>query len=513
MNTDRLEHVDFISFIDQIKVEKIGYFRGSYDEAYKLLNKVVLDKDLSSTIYINRTQKQSINYVVKGKGFVFAIKLFQINNALPTFFMSSEESHYDVLFLYDDTQVNFNITNEIKTCLINVFEMFNAKEIEQINNLNPLLSNLAEQYLLDNICLEDVVIVIREHLLLEKLNLVRALLKLGVKAHNCIFVAKDDKTLYVDRVSAYLSAKGIKVIKSQQITEPIIAEISRRYFEKKVIVLDDGGDMIVALNEIAALSRMELFPIETTSKGSLLIQTKCSDLHFIDLANSSIKINQSKNIAISSVIRMRDILRHKKLSNEYCHVIGYGKIGRWIALLLREIGVKVTISEIAPKLRNMATLDGFDVFSSVKDGLAFREHKFVVGCSGSQAVSEQEIKYFPDEMYLVTVSSQDFKGLIQYLRKNAEIDVLEGIGDLYQISKKKIFMIAHGHAINLHLSEGVSEPEYDDFTSLMFKTVIEIGKGIMANKVVDLATFDVESQCESIQLIQKEWSNEGISNA
>lgn len=272
MNIDRLEQVDFINIIDQIKVEKIGCFRGSYEDAYRLVKKVSLDKDPSSKIYINRTQERSINCVVKGRGFVFAIKFFEINNALPSFFMSSEESNYDVLFLYDDTQLSLNITNEVRSELINAFEMFNDKEIEQINNLNPLLSNLTEQYLLDNICLEDIVIVIREHLLLEKLNLVLALMKLGMKSYNCIFVAKDDKTLYVDRVSSYLSAKGIKVIKSQKITEHIIGEISHRYFGKQVIVLDDGGDMIVALNKISSLSSMKLFPIETTSKGSLLIK-------------------------------------------------------------------------------------------------------------------------------------------------------------------------------------------------------------------------------------------------
>lgn len=513
MNKYGLEQIDFINSTDQIQVEKVGCFTGSVEEVHEFIKELIRTEDRSAKISIDNSRDRLVNCNIVGSEACFTIKFFQTPNNLPNFFTSSSECHYDVLLIYSDNQVKPFYVNNLKNQLVKALNVFNKKEIKQINALNPLLAHLTKQYLLDNICLEEVVIVIREHLLLEKLNLVLSLFKLGLKPSNCFFVAKDDKTLFVNRVASYLTEQGVRVIKSQKITEDIIEEISQRYTKKKIIVLDDGGDMISSLARIAEEFKMQLFPIETTSKGISLIQSKFPQLRVIDLANSSIKVNQSRNIAISSVIRIRDILRHKKLSDEYCHVIGYGKIGRWMASLLREIGLKVTISEVSEKLRNKAKEEGFSVFSSAKDAFANQKHKLIVGCSGARTISEREVLYLGNESYFVTVSSQDFKGLIEYLNKNAKFDSLEGIGDLYQISGKKIFMIAHGHAVNLHLSEGVSEPEYDDFTSLMFKTVIEVGRSVSSNSPIDVALFDVEDQCKLIQSIQKELSEEEKTDA
>lgn len=394
-------------------------------------------------------------------------------------------------------QVISHRLTDIIDCFKKICIEFSLDEIQKINLLNPKVNYIKSFFDQSNIDISDNYFIIREHLLLEKFNLLDALISLGMKPSNCWIITKEDKTTYFNKIYKTLEQKGfnIRTLEHRCKIDLYIQEIVKEIDMNKTIILDDGGELINAIYKIDN-SYKNVKAIETTTKGIRLLETTPYIESVIDLANSSIKKDLSKEIAISCVVNLRNILQHKKMMGEYCHIIGFGKLGEHVALLLRSFGLNITVFDKSEETRTRAEASGFSVYPSTEKALLENEHKFVFCCTGSPSISVSNLSLLGEKSFLIALSSQDLKEVKIHLENVGEKTILEGIGDHFFIEQNEITLIAHGHAVNLYYSEGVSEPEYDDFTALMLLSVLKA-----ANDTGGYLPSDIEKWCKLIKSI------------
>jgi S-adenosylhomocysteine hydrolase len=262
-----------------------------------------------------------------------------------------------------------------------------------------------------------------------------------------------------------------------------------------LVVLDDGGDLGI---EIARLRPFNAELIESTSKGVARLLAAYPNQRFLDVAGSTVKLQLSRTIAVSCVMRFREILRHERLAGERCHVVGYGRLGRHVAALLAQTGMNVTVSEILPEAREDAHNDGFLVFSSARDALRAAPHRYLFGCSGARAVGAEEVELLAGDAVLASLSSQDLRPALEWLRGRTQRRPARGAGERYVLLDGRVrTVLAYGDAINLFLAEGVSELDFDAFTALQLAAVVECAR-------LGAARVDIGALCEEVAALQED---------
>lgn len=372
----------------------------------------------------------------------------------------------------------------IEEIILKYINNFSAEMLMRIRELNPLLNLLKQVYKNSGTNLSNTILIFRDHLLIEKINIITSLIELGLEPNYCWIVPKEDKNLYNKEVYNEYLRLECKIFEPNDKNHNKILYAVRSLIEnKKIIVVDDGGDLIAQiLDQNLHLINNFTF-IETTTKGMTVLE-RFKDIFIINLAHCIIKNNLSLNIAASCVIRFRDILRHESLIGENCLVVGYGKLGTHIATLLRALGVNVSIIEKNSYRRLFAKNEGYNCYTNIIEAVSKKKFKFIFGCSGTLSIPKEVLYFLPTNSILASCSSQDLKLVIRALEANAKKVIFEGIGDIYYLPdssnpsfSKKITIIAHGNAVNLYYYEGVSEREYDYFTSLIFAQIVESEKG------------------------------------
>jgi hypothetical protein len=61
---------------------------------------------------------------------------------------------------------------------------------------------------------------------------------------------------------------------------------------------------------------------------------------------------------------------------------------------------------------------------------------------------------------------------------------VRGIGTRYRFGGRTATVLADGHAVNLHYAEGVNEPDYDPFTTLIGVAVVESVRSLNNETVI-----------------------------
>lgn len=345
------------------------------------------------------------------------------------------------------------------------------REMSAVRALNPITSRVAEQAVQSNRSLARTRLIVRDHLLLEKLNLFWALRVAGLRPENCWIVPKDDNTRYRARVASQLEAEGYTLVKSHELKR-LEMELLTDGVPATVIV-DDGGDLILRIMKGWPKTLTRPACIETTTKGMRLLREAGLDQEVADLATCELKSSLSLPIAASCVQRFRELLVHRPQLGLRCHVVGYGKLGTPISALLRAFGFQVSVSDTAPSARMRATQDGFTAYEHAGAALRGLPHDYLFACSGTPSVTLSDVLAMRSPAVLCSASSQDLRLVAQSLRTRNAQRAITRSGQWYRYDSTDILVMGEGHAINLFYAEGVPEPDYDPFTALIAAAIIE----------------------------------------
>ena len=305
-----------------------------------------------------------------------------------------------------------------------------TEEVERIKNFNVKKRYLRKLPLLDftmklypDIDLHETYIVCAQHLVSTTYSLFHTLLKLGLKAQNLSAIGK----CYSTDPQAFNEMRklGIDVCPSslafdshapydEQYRENIKKFIETRTKKlksskfKKIIILDDGGELINAANDLLVKKNCSVVGIEQTSSGFHKLKTKKIGFPIINVARSPAKLNYESPIIARLVVNTL-VRQIKKLPNHPREVliIGMGPIGS-------------QIQEALNSKYHVSSYDKLASRSSIKPE-AFEKSliKFdlIIGCTGKSVLKPEQYKLLKKSVILVSASSSDREFNAAHLRR------------------------------------------------------------------------------------------------
>lgn len=210
--------------------------------------------------------------------------------------------------------------------------------------------------------------------------------------------------------------------------------------DKKIIILDDGGELLMSANKY--LSKYNnLLGVEQTSSGYNKLVDKAINFPIINVARSKAKLNfESPHIAISILYRLTKItdIRKKQIL-----IIGKGVIGM----------------ELADKLKKYSTIDFYDkkFGDSLQDVVELKKYDIIIGATGEAVMSENLYSFLKKNVLLISVSSSDREFSAVNLRKKIEPNL-----DCHKnVSVNNIHLINSGFPINFYGSHYDNVPLKD----------------------------------------------------
>jgi adenosylhomocysteinase len=183
---------------------------------------------------------------------------------------------------------------------------------------------------------------------------------------------------------------------------------------KSIVIVDIGGYFAKTFGSIA--SRVEekggtiLGVLEGTENGwqeyERSIDPSCS-VPVVSVARSPLKLPEDYLVGSSIVFSIEAILREQAqiLQTRTACVVGYGRVGRGVASVLRGRGIATSVHDASPIAMAEATARGFQVYRRVERALASAD--LIVYATGQRAFDKIAMAELKLGAVVATVTSGD----------------------------------------------------------------------------------------------------------
>ena len=254
---------------------------------------------------------------------------------------------------------------------------------------------------------------------------------------------------------------GMKVFARKGETEEEYYEYLNKVIDSKPqIVVDDGGDLVKLLHTSRSEMREGVIggnEETTTGVNRLRNMEKKGDLKFpmFDVNDASMKhlfdnrygTGQS---ALDGIMNATNIL----IAGKRVSVVGFGYCGKGVALRMKGMGARVTVTEVDPVKANEATMEGYDVMP-IKEALKVSD--MVVTVTGVKSVVDFEALSNAKDGIILSNAGHfnneiDLDKLETMSKESEQVrDYVKG----YTLKNgKKIYVIADGRLVNLAAGQG-----------------------------------------------------------
>ncbi len=254
---------------------------------------------------------------------------------------------------------------------------------------------------------------------------------------------------------------GMKVFARKGETEEEYYEYLNKVIDSKPqIVVDDGGDLVKLLHTSRSEMREGVIggnEETTTGVNRLRNMEKKGDLKFpmFDVNDASMKhlfdnrygTGQS---ALDGIMNATNIL----IAGKRVSVVGFGYCGKGVALRMKGMGARVTVTEVDPVKANEATMEGYDVMP-IKEALKVSD--MVVTVTGVKSVVDFEALSNAKDGIILSNAGHfnneiDLDKLEKMSKQSEQVrDYVKG----YTLQNgKKIYVIADGRLVNLAAGQG-----------------------------------------------------------
>ncbi|EZQ04765.1 S-adenosyl-L-homocysteine hydrolase [Candidatus Acidianus copahuensis] len=328
------------------------------------------------------------------------------------------------------------------------------KQIEWAELHMPALMEVRKELVAKN-SLKGLKISAVLHVTKETAALVRTLKQAGAE----VALAGSNPLSTQDDVAAALAKDGIKVFAWK-------GESEDDYYQNMNIILsynpdilmDDGGDLHALVHEKHSNLKI-IGGTEETTTGVIRLKAMEEDnvlkYPVIAVNNAFTKYLFDNRVgtgqsAIDGIIRSTNVL----IAGKVAVVVGYGWVGRGIAIRFRGMGARVIIVEANPLRALEAVMDGFDVMPMVKASKL--GEIFVTATGNINAISKEHIQNMKDGAILANAGhfnvEIDVKGLGEIAKNVREI---RPYLDEYTLANgRRIYLLAEGRLVNLAAAEG-----------------------------------------------------------
>lgn len=290
----------------------------------------------------------------------------------------------------------------------------------QINQI-PVVDEILMQFLPDE--LEDTFILACQHLLLDAYLLLHSMKKIGLSAKNVAIMGKcySNSPTVIQKIKqegfdvfvpspSFDSHLSFDQQFRNQIIDFLNIQLKKRDFStfKRVIILDDGGELISIVNELFP-DLQNVIGVEQTSSGFSKLKIENLKFPVINVARSKSKLNVESPIIARIVLeRLEIFLNSKKLIPINWLILGNGPIGRSIynKLLMRNINADIYDSNIS-------------LSHIKKNKLKYHISKsdVILGCTGLTSINQSQHLLLKNDCVLASASSSDREFDAAYLRR------------------------------------------------------------------------------------------------
>jgi adenosylhomocysteinase len=139
-------------------------------------------------------------------------------------------------------------------------------------------------------------------------------------------------------------------------------------------------------------------------------------------------------------------------------VLGYGRLGRQAARLLRDVHrMRVAVHDPAPAALVTAQVDGFAVSGSLDDLLASHRPLLVLGSAGRGSLTGRHAAAFRSSAYLASMTSRDYEfSLAEWAQQADRVIDYGPLGHAYLMPGGiELCVLGDGLPVNFHHRESV----------------------------------------------------------
>jgi adenosylhomocysteinase len=326
--------------------------------------------------------------------------------------------------------------------------------------LMPVSTHLGEQ--LSGIDLSGLTAACRQHIRMNTVPMVLPLVRAGARVR--IAAVNPDST--DDVAAALLAARGVEVWAWSRMTDREVREgLDWLLSEPAEAVSDMGGELIAGLavgdgrpagaleGTMSGLHRLADLdiPFPVFDWNSVPLKDRLHNRHHVGLTAWP-----AFSAITGLAIHGRSVL-----------VVGFGPVGRGVALTARALGAVVSVAEVDPVRALEAQHHGCREVG-LDEGLA--SCSIVVTATGREAVlGPEQLGLLRPGAILVNVGHSNREIDVTWLDRQPHQSVRQSI-DIYTIEDRDVFLINRGSLVNLAPNTGVAIDEFfDPFAAIMLQ--------------------------------------------
>ena len=317
--------------------------------------------------------------------------------------------------------------------------------------------------------------------------LARALKDAGAE----VWLAASNPLSTQDDVAAALVEDGIAVFAWRgQSEKDYYDSVESILAAKPDILMDDGADLHAAVHSRYPDLRIIGGTEETTTGVTRLKALERSG----KLRYPIVAVNNAKTkylfdnrygtgqSTIDGILRATNIL----IAGKCAVVVGYGWVGRGIAMRLKGHGASVIVTEVDPFKALEAVMDGFEVMPMAE--ASSKGDLFVTATGNRSVITKEDISRMKNGAILCNSGHFDVEIDVRDLEKESKgkREIRKNTTE-YEIYGKKIYLLAEGRLVNLGAAEGHPSEVMDmSFCNQALSAIYIAGKRSMPAKVYDV---------------------------
>lgn len=277
------------------------------------------------------------------------------------------------------------------------------------NSNRRLLPLVASRYKED---LSGVVLIGCQHILGTTTNLLKTLMRKGLKASNIYLIGKcysTNKTTFkkIKRMGIHIDENSLSFDSHKKFDDQFknyinnfvsqaISNLKDSHYNK-IILLDDGGQLISSFNRLDNFDFEKVRAVEQTSSGFEKISSEDINFPVVNVARSKTKLEIESPI-IAKVIfgEIKKFFKKFNLHNPDILVIGHGYVGNSIVKLLG----KEYVVDSYDLITHEAPFPG--IFAE-----KIKEYDVLIGSTGKSVLQESEFGLLKSRSFLISASSSD----------------------------------------------------------------------------------------------------------
>ncbi len=360
--------------------------------------------------------------------------------------------------------------------------------------LMPVSTHLGEQ--LSGIDLSGLTAACRQHIRMNTVATVLPLVRAGARVR--IAAVNPDST--DDVAAALLAARGVEVWAWSRMTDREVREgLDWLLSEPAEAVSDMGGELIAGF---AVRDGRPAGALEGTMSGlhrlaDLDIPFPVFDWNSVPLKD---RLHNRHHVGLTAWPAFSAVTG-LALHGRSVLVIGFGPVGRGVALHARALGAVVSVAEVDPVRALEAQHHGCrDV--ALEEGLA--SCSIVVTATGREAVlGPEQLSRLRPGAILVNVGHSNREIDVTWLDRQSHQSVRQSI-DRYTIDDRDVFLINRGSLVNLAPNTGVAIDEFfDPFAAIMLQGLAWILRGGAQQAEPGLQPYPVRLAQEVAELARR----------